>query len=325
MHLQFKSFCRFSLLPVFLFLISGCATIGTLTIPDDTLKAKYTDNESKFITIEGMKIHYKDEGEGPAVVMIHGVCASLHTWDGWAEELKKHYRVIRLDLPGFGFSELNDPNVYNRDSALKMMEALDQAFGIEKISLVGNSLGGYVAWLYTSTHPEKVDKLILIDPVGQPMKMPFLLRFASNPLIRPFSRHIMPRFIFDTAVKQVYGNRDLITDAVKDRYFELAMRPNGKRDYVNIFTCLGKEAKNPHFDDGIADITRPTLIMWGTKDIWIDYNTFFPMWKATLPQATFISYEGLGHVPMEEAPEKTVKDAIDFLSGSDESRVAVKK
>jgi pimeloyl-ACP methyl ester carboxylesterase len=275
---------------------------------------KYTNSESKYITVDGMRIHYKDEGQGPVVILIHGVCASLHTWDGWTGIMKDRFRIIRIDLPGFGFSELKDKDVFTRDSAVRLMELLVQEMKLQEFSIAGNSLGGYVAWLYALNHPDRVEKLVLVDPVGLPMKMPWLLRFASNPLIRPFSRHIMPRFIFSQAVNQVYGDKSRITQGVKDRYFELAMRENGKRDYVDIFTGMGREVKKPGFSAGISDIGVPTLVMWGTKDIWIDYNEFFPQWEKLLPRAKFISYEGAGHVPMEEIPVRTAEDAIKFLS-----------
>jgi hypothetical protein len=82
----------------------GCTPLGMTTIPLDKLKMKYADVESKIIQIDDMNIHYKDEGQGPVLILVHGVCASLHTWDGWAGRLKDHYRIIRMDLPGFGLT-----------------------------------------------------------------------------------------------------------------------------------------------------------------------------------------------------------------------------
>jgi len=74
----------------------------------NNLKEKYLDKNSKFITVEDIKIHYRDEGIGPVLLLLHGVCSSLHTWDMWVKELGYYYRIIRIDLPGFGFSSSRD-------------------------------------------------------------------------------------------------------------------------------------------------------------------------------------------------------------------------
>ncbi|MCX5850293.1 MAG: alpha/beta hydrolase [Deltaproteobacteria bacterium] len=293
----------------------GCTSLGMNTIPMDKLKAKYADVESKIIEIDGMNIHYKDEGQGPVLILLHGVCASLHTWDGWTERLKGHYRVIRLDIPGFGLTgPAPDPSLYKIDEAVNLFEKIVNEMKLKKFYLAGNSLGGYIAWNYTLKNPNKVEKLILVDSVGFPQPLPGLLAFASNPVIRPFARHIMPRFMFDSAVKQVYGDKSKVTQELKDRYFELAMREGNKGSYVDVFTEMRKLCKNENLSAGIKDLQPPTLIMWGTKDTWIPFK-YFENWKKELPTAKFIQYEGAGHTPMEEIPDMTAHDADLFLSG----------
>ncbi len=296
-------------------LTTGCAYLGMNTVPLQDLKAKYADSESKIIHIDDMDIHYKDEGQGPVLILLHGVCASLHTWDGWVQRLKGHYRIIRLDIPGFGITgPAPDPSLYQIEPAVELFEKLVDEMKLEKFYIAGNSLGGYIAWNYTLKHPDKVEKLILIDSVGFPQPLPWLLSFASNPLIRPFARHMMPRFLFDMAVKEVYGDPSKVTKELRDRYFELAMREGNKGSYVDVFTVMRKLCKNENLSRGIRDIKTPTLVMWGTKDKWIPFK-YFESWKRELPNARFIPYEGAGHTPMEEIPDETARDAYYFLSG----------
>ena len=71
----------------------------TPNVSVETLKGQYTDSNSQFISVDGLEVHYKDEGSGFPIVLLHGTSASLHTWDAWTEELIKNYRVIRMDLP----------------------------------------------------------------------------------------------------------------------------------------------------------------------------------------------------------------------------------
>ena len=292
---------------------SGCSMLGIKNIPVQELENKYYPSGSKTLDIGGQQVRYRDEGQGPVLVLIHGVCASLNTWDGWAEELADDFRVIRLDLPGFGLSPLADAGIYERQRAVALIDAMAQTLGLERFSLAGNSLGGYLSWIYAYAHPEKVEKLILVDSAGFQLKMPWMLKFASTWPFSMFSRHMMPRFMMADAVEQVYGDPDRIPAGVKERYFELAMRPGGKSDYVEIFKMLGRKFSQPDVSDGIAEISVPTLVMWGDKDTWIPYPEQVENWRRALPQAKLIIYQGAGHIPMEEMPVETARDAREFL------------
>lgn len=297
----------------------GCTSLGMTTIPLDKLKAKYADVNSKIIKIDGMNIHYKDEGQGPTVILLHGVCASLHTWDGWAQRLKGHYRIIRIDIPGFGLTgPPSDPSLISFTKPLKfvsLMEKIVTEMKLGKFSLAGNSLGGIIAWSYALEHPEKVEKLILIDSVGFPTNLPWIISFGSNPIIRPFARYTMPRFFVHMAATQAWGDKTKITKEIKDRYFELMMREGNKGATIDVFTEFRKQHKNKDLPAGIKDIRTPTLVMWGTKDEWLPFSPHFENWKRELPSARFIQYEGAGHTPMEEIPDITARDADLFLSG----------
>jgi pimeloyl-ACP methyl ester carboxylesterase len=294
--------------------IFGCTSLGMNTIPLSKLKEKYADTESKLIQIDDMNIHYKDEGQGPVLILLHGVCASLHTWDGWTDRLKDRYRIIRLDIPGFGLTgPAPDPSLYQIEGAVKLFEKLVADLKLNKFSVAGNSMGGYIAWKYTLKNPDKVEKLILIDSVGFPQPLPWFISFASNPLIRPSARHIMPHFLFDKIVNEVYGDKSKVTQKTRDRYFELAMRDGNKGAYIDVFTEFRKQSKDKNLSNGIKDIKPPTLVMWGTRDTLIPFK-YVENWKKELPKAKFIQYEGAGHIPMEEIPDQTARDADLFLS-----------
>lgn len=302
------------LLCCMLMAITGCASLGMTTIPMDKLKAKYADAETKTIQVDGINVYYKDEGQGPTLILLHGVCASLHTWDGWTERLKGHYRIIRIDIPGFGLTgPAPDRSFYTVERSVMLMEKIVAQMKLEKFYLAGNSLGGYISWNYALKNPDKVEKLILVDSVGFRQPLPGIIAFASNPVVKPFARHITPRFLFDMAVDEVYGDKSKVTDKLKDRYFDLAMREGNKGSYVDVFSEMRKQ-NNDKLSTGIKDIKTPTLVMWGTKDIWIPFR-YFDSWKKELPAAKFIQYEGAGHTPMEEVPDETARDAELFLSG----------
>jgi pimeloyl-ACP methyl ester carboxylesterase len=315
---------------------AGCASLGAIDIKTDELKKKYGTPADRYLHIVltpeqlarkygpgvnpllkksgvDMTVRYRDEGQGQPVLLLHGVCSSLETWDGWVQKMKGSYRIIRIDIPGFGLTgPAQDKSFYNKDTAVDFLDLFMDQLGVRQFSIVGNSLGGYLAWNYSLRYPGKIKKMILIDSVGYSQKLPGLMSFATNPAIVPTARKMMPRSFLDSAVKQVYGDKTKATEAVKQRYFDFAMREGNKEAYVDVFLEMKRQNDSPGLSKEIPAIKVPLMVMWGTKDEWIPFENF-EKFRKDLPKATFVSYEGAGHVPMEEIPEKTAADAINFL------------
>lgn len=315
--------CGIACIMILGFLMSaGCASMGAINIPVDQLKEKYGTEADRYVSYRGMQVRYRDEGSGPVVVLLHGVCSSLETWEGWKQNIGGSYRIIRMDIPGFGMTgPAPDKSQYTREQAVEFLNDFMGVMGVEKFSLGGNSLGGYISWNYALKYPEKVTHLILIDPVGYHQKLPGLLALASNPVMRPSVRSMMPCGLLRKAVYQVYGDKSKVTPAVVERYYDFAMREGNKGAYVDVFAEIRHQNDSPELSKEIPNIAVPTLVMWGTKDEWIPF-TYFESWKRDLPSARFIAYEGAGHVPMEEIPEKTSADAKRFLEGPAETNDA---
>ncbi|EQA45320.1 alpha/beta hydrolase family protein [Leptospira broomii serovar Hurstbridge str. 5399] len=302
------------LLLTFLLLLGSCRFLGVGSIPLDELKSKYANSESKFVQIDDLNIHYKDVGNGPVIVLLHGVCSSLHTWDAWNEKLKHKYRVIRLDLPGHGLTGPNsDINKLDLAEAVQTLNKFLKALEIDKFYLVGNSMGGYISWNYALQFPEKVQKLVLIDAAGYAQPLPPMIAFGSHPLVSPFAKHILPKFLIESSVEQVYGDKSKVTREIKDRYSDLSMREGNRKAYNYFFVLAREKFTNPKLSVGINRIKQPTMVMWGTKDEWLTFE-YFGNWKQDLPGARFEVYEGAGHIPMEEIPDRTVKDFEDFIA-----------
>src|SRR4051794_40096983 len=142
------------------------------------LRRKYESEHSRYVKIDGTRVHYRIEGDGPPLVLLHGVLASLQTWDGWVHELKPHYRMIRVDLPGFGLTGPMASRNYTPEYSATFMDELRSKLGLERFHLAGNSLGGFLSWYYTTAYPARVDKLILIDPIAYPQKLPAVMKLV---------------------------------------------------------------------------------------------------------------------------------------------------
>lgn len=296
-------------------LLSGCASMGMGSIPLETLKEKYRVFDTDFMTVQGIDIHYKDEGQGPALVLFHGICASLYTWDGWVNVLGDRYRIIRMDLPGWGLTGPAGENSTDLERIMEIMEEFLHRLDVKTFYIAGSSLGGYFAWNYARVHPEQVMKAVLLDPVCYPQDPPWFINLCKFPLLDTVPRYIMPRWMVSMNVRAVYGDKSRITPELYDLYFDLAMREGNKSSYVDIFGYMARQCHDDDLSEGVSQIRVPVLLMYGSKDKWVSPEQSL-LWKRDLPGVECIVYDGVGHIPMEELPEETAKDADMFFRRS---------
>ncbi|MFN8348062.1 MAG: alpha/beta hydrolase [Spirosomataceae bacterium] len=282
----------------------------------DTLKAKYGESPSEFIEVEGLQVHYRDEGtvekDSIPLVLLHGTGASLHTWDKWVDMLKNDFRLIRLDLPAYGLTGPNAANQYPMDYYTLFLNRFLQKLDIQKCYLAGNSLGGALAWQFTLKYPERVDRLILVDAAGYPMKSksaPIAFRIARVPVLKNILKYITPRFMAESSVKNVYADDSKVTPELVDRYWELTLREGNRAAFV---ARLNQNTTNDDRWKKIPNISIPVLIEWGKYDELIP-TEIAQRFHRDLPNDTLIVYSKAGHVPMEEIPEQTAQDARVFL------------
>ena len=133
-------------------------------IPAGVLEAKYGNAASRFLNVDGVRIHYRDEGSGPPLVLIHANFASLLSWDDAVESLKNTHRVLRFDMTGHGLTGPDPSGDYSLERTVELTGRFVDALQLGHFSIGGTSLGGTVAMHYTAAHPERVDRLILLSP-----------------------------------------------------------------------------------------------------------------------------------------------------------------
>jgi pimeloyl-ACP methyl ester carboxylesterase len=184
--------------------------------------------------------------------------------------------------------------------------------GLKKINIAGNSYGGFLAWNFVVDNQDMVDKLIILDGGGYPFKPPFAVTLMTAPIIRNLYPLITPKFIVANFVKDVYGTKSRVTDETIDRYYDLMMYKDNRKESVKFFRGISGQMETE--SGGVNTIKIPTLIMWGKQDAWIPISVM-DRFKKDIPHARTIAYDGVGHIPMEEIPEITAKDADAFLSG----------
>lgn len=307
--------------------VSGCSAIGAsmkatptmshwgglISMPVEDLKARYTNEHSRFVRVNGYDIHYQDRGSGETIILMHGIFSALQTWDPWADELAKTHRVIALDMPGFGLTGAPaDLDRFNEDDLFKTFEGFVEQLGVSHVSLAGNSLGGFMAAYYAARYPGRVKRLILLDPFGYPQDTPWLLDVGTFAPVAFLGSYIQPAWAVTLGVNWVYGDSDRITSESYDRYVHMNQRPGAKPIYMKTLQIIEARADSSEAPD-FGRITAETLLMWGEDDTWVPLS-LADRWREDLPDAGLVVYPTVGHIPMEELPHDTIQDAVLFLS-----------
>ena len=297
---------------VFVFLI--VSFFGYQDIPLYQLKKKYTDSYSSFVRVGGMDIHYRDQGkqiDSIPIVLIHGTGSSLHTYDNWVSELAINHRVVRMDLPGYGLTGPFPNRDYSYNNYVAFLKNFLESIGVKKCILAGSSLGGNIAWRFTIENPDIVDKLILIDAAGYPMKsksVPLAFTIAQIPIIGNIFTFITPKFVAKASVENVYNDKTKVDEELVDRYFELTLREGNREAFVDRFKVKSDTMSHKK----IKLINQRTLILWGEEDELIPSEMAY-LFHDNLPNDTLVILKNVGHVPMEESPSESLMPVIEFL------------
>jgi pimeloyl-ACP methyl ester carboxylesterase len=302
------------LVVVVVFVIAG---IFATWAPDRTvtqLSARWAAPPSQFMEIAGLRIHFRDEGpkdDPQPIVLLHGTADSLHTWDGWVEGLRSQRRVIRFDLPAFGLTGPAPDNNYSIPAYTGwVMQVLD-TLGVKHCVLVGNSLGGQIAWETAVAHPERIAKLVLVDAVGYPVaskSVPIGFTLARLPGVKSLMEQILPRGVIQSSVRNVYGDPGKVTSELVDRYYELTLRTGNRAALGQRFAQMV-----PGNTNGLKKLQIPTLILWGAQDKLIPLDNAH-QFARDIAGSKLVVFDDLGHVPQQEEPHRTLDAVRAFLN-----------
>jgi len=276
-------------------------------LDQDEVKAKYLTGASKFYDWNGLRVHYTEEGTGMPVLMIHGYGGSFRNFSYLAEEMKDEYRVIRIDLPGFGLSDA--PKGYdNGEDIVEMYRNFTQAFIPDVVGdsfyVFGNSMGGWMAWEIAIEMPEKIKGMVLLCAAGYEME-------EVVETVVPLLRLRPVRYLLSRGMPMAYSKsklKILFADPAKIRPGS-AISSNEMTNKEGTLLWMLKMAASGQAPDTsqIASVQVPTLIIWGEKDRLIPFNHAF-RFERDIKGSKRIIYPDAGHLPMVEHPERVYAD-----------------
>lgn len=269
--------------------------------------------EPRHVEVDGLRLRYVRAGSGPPVLLLHGFVSSIYSWKEIIPELAERHEVVALDLPPFGGSEIPaelSPTLYE-DLVPHVLDAL----GLDRIAIVGNSLGGAVAIVTAVRHPSRVERLALIDPAGfnfDPAERPWLLRLVGSPVVSPVvGRLPVRRAVVSLGLQQVLHDDDRVTRERVDEYLAPLLRPRA----VGAAIAVLRERQALGFPAIVSEVRQPTLVIWGAEDTWIP-PAHGRRFEEAIRGSRLVTLPGCGHVPQEECADRVLQHLVPFLAAA---------
>ena len=297
---------------------TGLIAVGMLALawwfyaPDLPRAQLETAYAGDYRTVDGVRLRLRDTGPrtAPTVILLHGFGGSLDTWEPWANALSAHYRVIRFDLPGFGLTGADPTGDYTDARAMRIMTDLLDQMGVARADVIGNSLGGRLAWTFAAAHPERVRRLVLVSPDGFASPGFAYGKAPDVPLMMKALPYVAPRGLLRDNLAAAYARPQALSEATVTRYRDLMLAPGVRR------AMLARMEQTVLRDPApiLARVQAPTLLLWGERDGMIPISNAAD-YVHDLPHVTLVRLPALGHVPFEEDPGRSIGPVERFLAG----------
>ena len=264
-----------------------------------------------------MRVRYVREGEGPAVLLLHGLGASLAVWGETIAPIARGNAVYALDLPGHGRSDKREEIEYDAIAGAHFLVQYMNSLGISTASLIGNSAGGLVTAICAILYPQRIDKLVLVDAAGLGRQMAWFLRLASLPLVGELLHMPNVRNARNMIKSVFYESRPVSVNLVEE-LIRARNTPAAKRSTLRALRSginLGGLKKNMMVLHRLKDYGKPILIVWGREDRIIPVSHAYRA-AEVLSDCQVHIIPRCGHWPQLERPEEFVPLVHRFLEGA---------
>lgn len=276
------------------------------------LRARHALPASRFVDIDGVDVHYLDEGDGPPVVLLHASFLNLRAWDPLAAALKSRYRVIRFDTLMSGLTSPAPPGLESIDTNVRLLEGLADHLGLQRFALVGTSSGGIVAFRFAAAAPERVSRLVLINSAGMPRTAATNPNRARAELAKYRGMNVKPRAYWATGMGSNFTAPHTVPEWLLDQVYDMHRREGLAAEAARFMARFdSSDARQV-----LGRISAPTLIQWGLENRTVMHleADVFQHWLTGAP-SLLRKYPGLGHYAYLEAPATILADLEAFLDG----------
>ena len=291
----------------------GLFGLWTPDIESSELKSRYGATAQNFVTLDGLDVHFKDTGprDAPVLLLLHGFGSSLQTWDIWSSKLEEHYRVIRLDLPGFGLTGPSPVHDYSEQNDVSTLSHFVDKLGLSSFSLMGHSMGGKMAWGLAALMPERVEALVLMAPDGYPQIKDIGKKPYEMPAIMGVMKFCLPKILVRKSIEPAFFDASVLSESLVDRYYDMLRAPG-------VRAAILDRANQTIYTDPVPrlkKITAPTLLIWGEADQMIPSSNA-KSYSEVLSKSQTVLLPRLGHLLQEEQPEKALEKVVEFLNST---------
>jgi pimeloyl-ACP methyl ester carboxylesterase len=296
---------RLFLLPFALLLLGNAPAHPWLSL--DQLKAKYQDGQSRYAVIAGIKLHYKDEGlkrpDAPVLLLVHGSSSTLKTWDGMVPLLKRHYRVIRYDVPGLGLSDDVPDSVVSSTSPADLAEALLTQLSVKRASVVGVSSGGTLGVFLAAKRPDLVERLVITNAPSDPVDTSHLVptKAWAEAQARAKANGFQDADFWSQFLSYFAGDGTRIDAATRAHFYDF----NRRTPHKNFIAMIAKVGDAPKARAAMAAVKVPTLLIWGGSDHLLPPSagrTLYGYLASAEPGLVYLP--DVGHFPPIETPAR---------------------
>ena len=300
-------------------LMSAFLSIGLLSsvwAPDlalSELRTRYGASSDDVVMVDGLNVHYKDTGpkDAPVLLLLHGFGSSLQTWDFWAAQLDTQYRVIRLDLPGFGLTGPSPLHDYSESGDLAILTHFVDKLGLSSFSIIGHSMGGKMAWGLAAAEPDRVKALVLMAPDGFPETKDIGTKPYQLPAVMGVIKFCLPKYLVRKSIEPAFFDASALSDSLVDRYYDMLRAPG-------VRAAILERSDQTIYTDPVPrlkKITAPTLLIWGEKDRMIPSSNA-QSYANVLSSSKTVLLPNLGHLLQEEQAELGLAHVAEFLKST---------
>lgn len=267
------------------------------------LRAKYGDRRGHIAKVAGVEVYYKDEGKGPAILIVHGSQSTLKTWDKIAPILARHHRVIRYDIPAQGLSGSVPDEVAAQHLPTDIAEGLLAQLGVSKITFVGVSSGGTLGMFLAAKRPDLVERLILSNTPADPVTtghMTYTADFADAQR-EAKETGFQSQHFWNAFLDFFSGDPRRLDAGIREQYYDVNRRAPEK----NYLAFVARVADHEKALATMNAVTAPTLLVWGARDpLLIPPSADALAGYLAHAQISKIMLPDVGHYPPLEVPQR---------------------